>query len=121
MFSIVVKTGAVLNCKFGQFDHGLMIGRSYGSKVYSRNQKGFVYLLRPTPELWSRVLPHRTQLVYPTDGSFIVGQLQLGMGSTVVESGTGSGSFTHFLARAVGHGGKVITREFHAQRAQQAR
>lgn len=71
-------------------------------QVYSRGRKGFLYLLRPSPELWTLALPHRTQILYAPDMSFITLQLALGPGSRVIEAGTGSGSFTHFLARTVG-------------------
>lgn len=115
------------------------------------NNKGFVYLLRPTPELWTISLPHRTQILYAPDMSFITMKLNLSPGASVVEAGTGSGSFTHFLARTVGRGpspqggpgqtravwapttpsddapseapfgGRVYSYEFHAERAEKAR
>ena len=49
--------------------------------------------------------------------AFISLQLGIRSGSVVVESGTGSGSFTHSLARLVGTSGHVHTFEFHEQRA----
>lgn len=48
---------------------------------------GWVVALYPTPELWSRSLRHRTQILYHTDISFILFQLELKPGCTVVESG----------------------------------
>lgn len=81
-----------------------MIGLPYGSKMTSRGDKGFVYLLRPNPELWTIALPHRTQILYAPDMSFITAKLNLSPGAKVVEAGTGSGSFTHVLARTVSRG-----------------
>ncbi|WFD29792.1 guanidinoacetate N-methyltransferase [Malassezia sp. CBS 17886] len=99
---IQVTRGAELVNLYGSFAHDDMIGRPYGSKIHSRNRRGFVYLLRPTPELWTVSLPHRTQILYAPDMSFITMRLNLSPGATVIEAGTGSGSFTHVLARAVG-------------------
>ena len=74
---------------------------SWLTQIRSLNKKGFVYLLRPTPELWTISLPHRTQILYAPDMSFITMKLNLSPGACVVEAGTGSGSFTHVLARTV--------------------
>ena len=62
---------------------------------------GFVHILPPTPELWTASLPHRTQVVYTPDYSYILHRLRVRPGSVVVEAGAGSGSFTHAAARAV--------------------
>ena len=56
-------------------------------QMYSLNRKGWVYLLHPTPELWTVNLPHRTQILYSTDISMVILQLALKPGSIVVESG----------------------------------
>jgi len=78
--------------------------------------KGFIYLLRPTPELWTLALPHRTQIVYTPDTAFILAKLCVRPGTVCLEAGTGSGSFTHALARQVAPNGKVYTFEFHEKR-----
>ena len=65
-----------------------MIGLPYGSKMTSRGDKGFVYLLRPNPELWTIALPHRTQILYAPDMSFITAKLNLSPGAKAV-------SYTH--------------------------
>lgn len=94
---------------------------------------GFIHVLPPTPESWTTSLPHRTQVVYTPDYSYILQRIRARPGSTVVEAGSGSGSFTHAAARAVfapylheakvtasfepgGTRGKVFTYEFHAER-----
>ncbi|KAM5461489.1 tRNA (adenine-N(1)-)-methyltransferase catalytic subunit trm61 [Microsporum canis] len=89
---------------------------------------GFIHLLRPTPESWTSSLPHRTQVVYTPDSSYILHRLRVRPGSTIIEAGAGSGSFTHASARAVFNGypngtndsqrGKVCSFEFHSQRVE---
>jgi tRNA (adenine57-N1/adenine58-N1)-methyltransferase len=82
---------------------------------------GYVHLLRPTPELWTLSLPHRTQILYTTDISYITMKLGIRVGGTVIEAGTGSGSMTHALSRTVGPSGKVYSFEYHAPRYEKAK
>ncbi|MCJ1341057.1 tRNA (adenine-N(1)-)-methyltransferase catalytic subunit trm61 [Bachmanniomyces sp. S44760] len=99
---------------------------------------GFIHLLPPTPESWTTSLPHRTQVVYTPDYSYILQRLRVRPGSVVIEAGAGSGSFTHAAARAIFNGyperkaggeisggivgcidkGKVWSYEFHEQRVE---
>ncbi|XP_024402411.1 uncharacterized protein [Physcomitrium patens] len=116
----VAKNGELQN-RFGVFPHNEWMGKEFGCQVKGRNGAGFVYLLAPTPELWTLALPHRTQILYIADISFVVSFLELRPGSVVLESGTGSGSLTHSLARAVAPTGHVHTFDFHEQRANAAR
>lgn len=90
---------------------------------------GFIHLLAPTPENWTLSLPHRTQVVYTPDYSYVLQRLRARPGTSIIEAGAGSGSFTHASARAVYSGypsggspskkrklGKVWSYEFHEQR-----
>lgn len=98
---------------------------------------GFAHLLPPTPEVWTASLPHRTQVVYTPDYSYILQRLRARPGTILIEAGAGSGSFTHAAARAVFNGypapgglkmeenhdephqekrGQVWSYEFHEQR-----
>lgn len=97
------------------------IGLPYGSRATSTAGTGWVYLLAPTPELWTRALPHRTQILYAADIGAVCAGLDLAPGCVVLECGTGSGSLTHALARSVHPGGAVHTFEFHGERAARAR
>ncbi|GIY53850.1 hypothetical protein CDAR_452511 [Caerostris darwini] len=72
--------------------------------------------LFPTPELWTVTLPHRTQILYAADISLIALQLDLKPGSIVCEAGTGSGSLSHALARAIAPNGILYTFDFHEHR-----
>lgn len=97
---------------------------------------GFAHLLPPTPEIWTASLPHRTQVVYTPDYSYILQRLRARPGTVLIEAGAGSGSFTHAAARAIFNGypervgldvdehsgrqhekrGQIWSYEFHEQR-----
>ncbi|XP_043709349.1 tRNA (adenine(58)-N(1))-methyltransferase catalytic subunit TRMT61A-like [Telopea speciosissima] len=120
MTAVKVCGGSVLQNRFGVFEHADWIGKPFGSKVLS-NKGGFVYLLAPTPELWTLVLSHRTQILYIADISFVISYLEIVPGCLVLESGTGSESLAASLARALAPYGHVYTFDFHEQRAALAR
>lgn len=86
---------------------------------------GFIHILPPTPELWTLSLPHRTQVVYTPDYSYILHRIRARPGAVLIEAGAGSGSFSHASVRAVYNGypnhdgkrkGKVFSYEFHEER-----
>lgn len=125
-----LKRGETTACAFGSFPHELFIGKPFGSRVVSPvkqgcvrrdGQNGWVWALRLTSELWSRFLPHRTQVLYSADIAMIVFHLGIVPGCIAVESGTGSGSLTFALAKAAGPTGRVYTYDFHQLRADEAR
>lgn len=94
---------------------------------------GFLHVVPPTPETWTYSLPHRTQVVYAPDYSYILHRIRVRPGSTIIEAGSGSASFTHAATRAVFNGcpntgevsgdtvhtqthGEVYSYEFHSER-----
>ena len=111
---------------------------SKAQKAAVEAKSGFVHILPPTPELWTAALPHRTQVVYTPDYSYILHRIKARPGTRLIEAGAGSGSFTHAAARAVYNGypqtppqttqdepppppqphGKIYSYEFHAPRAE---
>ncbi|SJL07800.1 related to tRNA (adenine(58)-N(1))-methyltransferase catalytic subunit TRM61 [Armillaria ostoyae] len=85
---LLITPGKDFNSRFGNYRHNDFIGVPYGSKVGAPSGKGFIHLLRPTPELWTTALPHRTQILYLADIAFITSQLNIRRGSRVIEAGT---------------------------------
>jgi len=117
------QKGKIFSNRNGHFHHDDFIGKPFGCKLRSRNNQGygFVYLLKPTPELWSRSLNHRTQIIHFLDASMIVYYLNLRPNMVVCESGTGSGALSHSLMRSIAPKGMLHTYEFNEVRAETAR
>lgn len=84
---VKVRHGAQTQTRYGAIRHSAdLIGKRYGAKV-TCSKGGWVYVLHPTPELWTVTLPHRTQILYTTDIATITLMLELKPGSVVCESG----------------------------------
>lgn len=92
-------------------DEGAVGEEESGKEVVPRGvtkavtaSSGFAHLVPPTPEAWTLCLPHRTQVVYTPDYSFIIQKTRLRPGDHIIEAGAGSGSFTHAVSRTVFNG-----------------
>ncbi len=120
---VYAKPNDIFSNRNGHFHHNDFIGKPYGCKIRSRDNEGlgFLYLLRPTPELWARSLPHRTQIVHELDASMITHYLEISPNMTVCESGTGSGAMSHVILRSIAPKGKLHTYEFNKMRVGKAR
>jgi tRNA (adenine57-N1/adenine58-N1)-methyltransferase len=109
-YQIKVKPGEQFHTHKGFIILDDLMGKPFGSTVTSSLGISF-YALRPLVR--DRVLKtdRRTQVLYPKDIGYILYQLGIGNGSTVVEAGTGSGALTISLANLVEPDGKVYTYE----------
>ncbi|VDO28565.1 unnamed protein product [Haemonchus placei] len=112
--AIIAKRGLTLCMKYGALRHEFVIGKPWGSRISAT--AGYVYALRPTPELWTRSLPRRTQILYTPDCSLILQLLDARPGSVICESGTGSGSLSHAIAMAVAPTGHLYTHDIEESR-----
>lgn len=102
--------GGVMHTHRGMLNHDDLIGKPWGSQVFSHQGSPF-FLLQPSLADILTDLKRSTQIMYPKDIGYILTRLSVGPGQTVLEAGTGSGSMTVALAFAVGPQGRVVSYE----------
>jgi len=109
-FILALQAGAKFESHRGILQHDDLIGKPWGTQVFSHIGSPF-FLLQPSLADIITELPRTTQILYPKDIGFILVTMGIGPGQTVVEAGTGSGSMTTALAYAVGSEGRVVSYE----------
>lgn len=109
-FIFSLKAGGDLQTHRGVLKHDDLIGKPWGSQVFSHMGAPF-FLLQPSLADILNDLPRTTQILYPKDIGYILITMGVAPGQHVMEAGTGSGSMTIALATAVGAEGRVISYE----------
>ena len=109
-FIFSLKAGGDLQTHRGVLKHDDLIGKPWGSQVFSHMGAPF-FLLQPSLADILNDLPRTTQILYPKDIGYILITMGVAPGQRVMEAGTGSGSMTIALATAVGAEGRVISYE----------
>jgi tRNA (adenine57-N1/adenine58-N1)-methyltransferase len=102
--------GERLHTHRGIVDFDACIGGAWGRNIPSHLGAPFL-LLEPSTADLIRDIKRTTQIIFPKDVGYIVMQLSIRPGVTVVEAGTGSGGLTLALARLVGPTGRVVSYE----------
>jgi tRNA (adenine57-N1/adenine58-N1)-methyltransferase len=104
----------------GRVPFGGIVGNEFGCSVLSDTGQS-LYVLKPTVEDYLMKCERQTQIVYPKDMGLIALRTGIGPGARVVETGTGSGALTTYVASLVQPGGKVysyeIREDFHRMAA----
>ena len=109
-FIIPLIPGGTFHTHRGIVNHDELIGKPWGSQVFSHQGSPF-FMLQPSLADLLVDLKRSTQIMYPKDIGFILTSMSVGPGQTVLEAGTGSGSMTVALAYSVGPQGHVVTYE----------
>jgi tRNA (adenine57-N1/adenine58-N1)-methyltransferase catalytic subunit len=109
-FIFPLLPGGTFHTHRGILIHAELIGKPWGSQVFSHQGSPF-FMLQPSLADLLVDLKRSTQIMFPKDIGFILTNMSVGPGQTVLEAGTGSGSMTVALAFAVGSQGKVVTYE----------
>jgi tRNA (adenine57-N1/adenine58-N1)-methyltransferase len=109
-FIFTLKPGSDFQSHRGVLKHDELIGKPWGSQVFSHLGAPF-FLLQPSVGDLLINLPRSTQILYPKDIGFILITMGIAPGQHVMEAGTGSGSMTIALATTVGPEGRVTSYE----------
>jgi tRNA (adenine57-N1/adenine58-N1)-methyltransferase catalytic subunit len=109
-FIIRLQAGKDFQTHRGVLKHDEMIGRPWGTQIYSHLGSPF-FLLQPSIADLVRDTKRTTQIMYPKEIGFILVNMGIGPGDHVLEAGTGSGALTSALAFAVGPEGHVTSYE----------
>ncbi len=109
-FIVTLQEGFEFHTHRGILQHNDLIGKPWGSQVFSHMGSPF-FLLQPSLADLLIDIPRNTQIIYPKDIGFILITMGIGPGSRVLEAGTGSGSMTTALAFVVAEHGQVISYE----------
>jgi len=107
-FLVRMEPGQRHSTHRGSVDHDTVIGSHWGDVLASTTGRD-VYLVRPRGIDRMMKVHRRTNIMYPKDVAYLLGEMDIQSGDRVVEIGCGSGSMTQALARAVSPGGQVIS------------
>ncbi len=105
-----LSAGGSLSTHLGQIKFDELIGKPYGSAIYTHLNHLFYLLLPQTADLIIHAR-HETAIIQPKDLGYIALKLGIAPGVRVVEAGTGSGALTLVLATLVGDTGHVYSYE----------
>jgi tRNA (adenine57-N1/adenine58-N1)-methyltransferase len=109
-YMLKIQAGQTFHTHKGYLKLDELIGKDYGEPI--KSSLG-IYFTTLKPALTDYIMKssRNTQIIYPKDAALIVMFSGIGPGSSVIESGTGTGSLTTALAHYVGSTGKVYTYE----------
>jgi tRNA (adenine57-N1/adenine58-N1)-methyltransferase len=109
-YLVRLAAGQQFHSHLGIVDHDDLIGGPEGRILKSSGGARFT-VFRPTLSDFVLKMKRGAQVIYPKDIALILVYGDIFPGATVLEAGSGSGSLTLALARAVGSQGRVISYE----------
>ena len=107
---IKIDADAPFSSHLGTIQMRDIVGKEEGDCLET-NKGAKLFLFRPTLTDYIFNMKRQTQIIYPKDLGAILIYGDIYPGSTILESGVGSGSLTLALLRAVGERGRVISVE----------
>jgi tRNA (adenine57-N1/adenine58-N1)-methyltransferase len=114
-----LQDGGTYHTHSGTLAHAELLGHEEGTRVETSSGMVFV-AFRPRFADYALKMKRGAQVVYPKDLGPILTYADVFPGARVLEAGTGSGSLTMALCRAVGADGHVVSYETRQEHRQQA-
>lgn len=118
-YLVTMGTGKQFHSHLGAVDHDALIGKLEGTSVKSSGGQALL-VVRPTLADYVLKMQRGAQVIYPKDIGLILVYADIFPGAHVIEAGTGSGSLTLALTRAVGDSGSIVSYEIREDHQQQA-
>lgn len=109
---LTIKKGEIFHTNRGYIEFNDLIGKPFGSVVFSKpfNTQGYkFYVLKPLPSDYILHMARKTQIIYPEDAGLILLYGGISSGSKVIEAGCGSGALTCILGNYIRPDGHVYS------------
>jgi tRNA (adenine57-N1/adenine58-N1)-methyltransferase len=109
---LTIKKGEIFHTNRGYIEFNDLIGKPFGSVVFSKpfDTQGYkFYVLKPLPSDYILHMARKTQIIYPEDAGLILLYGDISPGSKVIEAGCGSGALTCILGNYIRPDGHVYS------------
>ncbi|HTG46715.1 MAG TPA: tRNA (adenine-N1)-methyltransferase [Actinomycetota bacterium] len=118
-YLLTLQQGGIYHTHGGTLPHDVLLGRPEGFRVEASG--GMILVaFRPRFADYALKMKRGAQVVYPKDLGPILTYGDVFPGARVLEAGTGSGSLTIAICRAVGREGRVVSYEVREEHRAQA-
>jgi tRNA (adenine57-N1/adenine58-N1)-methyltransferase len=109
---VQVKSGGTFHTHRGIIEFDEIIGKNYGSVVFSKpyETQGYkFFVLKPLSSDYILHMSRKTQIIYPEDAGLILVYSGIGPSSVIIEAGCGSGALTCILGNFIRPNGHIYS------------
>ncbi len=121
---VQVRSGGTFHTHRGIIEFNEIIGKNFGSVVFSKpfETQGYkFFVLKPLPSDYILHMSRKTQIIYPEDTGLILVYSGIGPGSVIVEAGCGSGALTCILGNFVSPNGHIYSYDINEKSIKRAK